>query len=117
MDTGHRSPARLLAPIALVVFGIGLATTLVTAGQDEKSESASEASREERRDLRRKRERRERREERREERSQRSTYVVQTGDTLGGISAETGVSVERLQELNPNLDPQALVSGQRLKLR
>jgi teichoic acid transport system ATP-binding protein len=118
METGHRNPARLLAPIALVVFGIGLLTTLVTAGQDEKSKSASEASREERRDLKTKRERRERRrEEERERRSSRSTYVVQTGDTLGGISEETGVSVERLQELNPNLDPQALVSGQRLKLR
>ena len=117
MDTGHRSPARLLAPIAVVLFGIGLVATLVTAGGDEKSKSASEATREERRDLKTKRERRERRREERRERSSRSTYVVQTGDTLGGISAETGVSVERLQELNPNLDPQALVSGQRLKLK
>ncbi|HEY1360039.1 MAG TPA: LysM domain-containing protein [Thermoleophilaceae bacterium] len=47
----------------------------------------------------------------------RRTYTVKTGDTLGGISAKTGVPVEKLQELNPGLDPQALVSGQRIKLR
>jgi hypothetical protein len=117
MDTGHRSPARLLAPIALVVFGIALTVTLVSAGEKDRSKSASEASREERRDLKTKRERRERRREERRERSSRSTYVVQTGDTLGGISDQTGVSVEKLQELNPTLDPQALVSGQRIKLR
>ncbi|MEA2351873.1 MAG: LysM domain, partial [Thermoleophilaceae bacterium] len=44
-------------------------------------------------------------------------YVVKTGDTLGSIAQKTGVPVEKLQELNPTLDPQALVSGQRIKLR
>jgi len=48
---------------------------------------------------------------------QQTEYVVQTGDTLGSIASKTGVSVNRLQQLNPHLDPQALVSGQRLKLR
>jgi LysM repeat protein len=43
--------------------------------------------------------------------------VVKTGDTLGSIAERTGVDVETLQELNPDLDPQALVSGQRIKLR
>jgi LysM repeat protein len=45
------------------------------------------------------------------------TYTVQPGDTLGGIADETGVPVERLQELNPNVDSQALVVGQTLRLR
>ena len=44
-------------------------------------------------------------------------YVVQSGDTLTGIAAKTGVSVTEIQELNPGIDPQILVSGQRLKLR
>ena len=44
-------------------------------------------------------------------------YTVKTGDTLGGIAATVGVSVTRLQELNPELDPQALVSGQKIRLR
>ncbi|HKF80363.1 MAG TPA: LysM domain-containing protein [Thermoleophilaceae bacterium] len=42
---------------------------------------------------------------------------MKTGDTLGGIAAKTGVSVDKLQELNPGLDPQGLVSGQKVKLR
>ena len=46
-----------------------------------------------------------------------STYTVKVNDTLGGIAEETGVSVETLLELNPDLDPQALVSGQKIKLR
>jgi LysM repeat protein len=45
------------------------------------------------------------------------TYVVQSGDTLGGIAAKTGVSVEDLQRLNPDIDTQALVPGSTLKLR
>lgn len=44
-------------------------------------------------------------------------YVVQNGDTLTSISEKTGVSVERLQELNPDIDPQILNSGERLRLR
>ena len=42
---------------------------------------------------------------------------MKTGDTLGAIAEKTGVDVEKLQELNPELDPQALVSGQKIKLR
>ncbi len=45
------------------------------------------------------------------------TYTVRGGDTLSAISLETGVSVGRLEELNPDLDVQALQPGQRLKLR
>jgi LysM repeat protein len=45
------------------------------------------------------------------------TYVVQPNDTLSAISQKTGVSVERLEQLNPQIDPQALPSGVTLKLR
>ena len=44
-------------------------------------------------------------------------YVIKEGDTLTAIAASTGISVERIQALNPDLDPQALISGQSLKLR
>lgn len=47
----------------------------------------------------------------------RKAYVVQNGDTLTSIAHETGVSVARIQELNPGVDPQILVSGEKLKLR
>jgi LysM repeat protein len=46
-----------------------------------------------------------------------ATYTVKVGDTLGSIAETTGVPVEKLLELNPDLDPQALVSGQKIKLR
>ena len=45
------------------------------------------------------------------------TYVVQQNDTLDGIAAKTGVSVDQLQKLNPDVDTQALAPGSTLKLR
>jgi LysM repeat protein len=48
---------------------------------------------------------------------QKKVYEVQEGDTLSGIAAENGVSVERIEELNPDLDPQALIPGQELNIR
>jgi LysM repeat protein len=46
-----------------------------------------------------------------------ATYTVEPGDTLGAISEETGVPIETLEILNPELDPQALIAGQKIKLR
>lgn len=48
---------------------------------------------------------------------QRKRYTIKAGDTLGAISEQTGVPVETLQQLNPELDPQALIAGQKVKLR
>jgi hypothetical protein len=47
----------------------------------------------------------------------RAAYVVQNGDTLTSIARRTGVSVSRIEALNPGVDPQILVSGEKLKLR
>lgn len=44
-------------------------------------------------------------------------YTVQEGDSLSAIADRTGVSVDRIERLNPDLDPQALTIGQQLKLR
>jgi hypothetical protein len=44
-------------------------------------------------------------------------YVVQSGDTLSSIAQKTGVSVARIEALNPGVDPQILVAGEKLKLR
>lgn len=46
-----------------------------------------------------------------------STYVVQPGDSLAGISEQTGVPVEEIENLNPSLDPLAIVPGQRIRLK
>ena len=45
------------------------------------------------------------------------TYTVKSGDTLSSISLETGVTLSRLNQLNPRLDAQTLQPGQRITLR
>src|SRR5689334_20328538 len=103
----RRSPARFLAPIALVAFAFALysvvqdsqksptnssgsnATATPTAAS-KKSSSKSKATK------------------------KRKTYTVKSGDTLSGIAEKTGVSLETLSELNPNAD--TLSPGQKLRL-
>ena len=43
-------------------------------------------------------------------------WIVRPSDTFMEIAARTGVSVARLQALNPDVDPLSLVPGERLKL-
>ena len=110
-ETGPRSPARLLAPVALIVVALAIAFVVVSSGDgggdkggnDAGSRSGSVTSPTTTTGAK--------------PRPRRSTYTVKTGDTLGGIAEKTGVPVERLQELNPELDPQALLSGQKINLR
>lgn len=49
--------------------------------------------------------------------SKRKTYRVRSGDTLGAIAVRVNVPVDQLLELNPDVDPQSLRAGQRLRLR
>ena len=44
-------------------------------------------------------------------------YRVRSGDLLETIAAEFNTSVERLLELNPGIDPQALTVGERIRVR
>jgi LysM repeat protein len=46
----------------------------------------------------------------------RKTYTVRPGDTLAEISERTGVSVEELLELNPDIDANSLTVGDKIKL-
>ena len=121
MPTAKRTPARVLAPLALVAFGLALIIVLSSGGGGDEEKSKSSATEQEQRDLELAREKR-----RREKSTDRGegqgrlpqdVYVVKSGDTLGSIAEKTGVPVEKLQDLNPELDPQALVSGQKIKLR
>ncbi|MEO7197106.1 MAG: LysM domain-containing protein, partial [Solirubrobacterales bacterium] len=45
------------------------------------------------------------------------TYTVQAGDSLTSVADKFGVSIKRLQRLNPDVDPQALGEGTPLTLR
>ena len=108
----RQSPARLLAPLALVACGIAFVFILFTSGAGESDDSnggerASETTQTTERA----------RSKRRRPAARKATYTVRTGDTLGLIAEKTGLTVEKLQEINPELDPQALVAGQKIKLR
>lgn len=105
----NRNVARLAAPIALVV--VAIASLLVVAGAGTGGDDGDRASETSERTST------EQTTERKRPPRRASNYTVKTGDTLGAIAEKTGVDVETLQELNPELDPQALVSGQKIKLR
>jgi LysM repeat protein len=44
-------------------------------------------------------------------------YVVKPGDTLSAIATRTGISLTALEQLNPDISPNALQTGKRLRLR
>jgi LysM repeat protein len=48
---------------------------------------------------------------------QKGVWIVQSGDTLGEISVKTGIDEITLLQLNPDVDPQTLLEGQRIALR
>jgi LysM repeat protein len=105
----RRSPARLLAPVALL---LAVAAVLVviqaSTGSDDSNGDGNRESAEQQTTPTERRDRPVR---------QRASYTVKLNDTLGLIAEKTGVTVERLQELNPDLDPQNLIVGQKIKLR
>jgi LysM repeat protein len=109
-DHGRQSPARLLAPLGLALFALALAIVIFTSNPSD-DDGGGRGAAGERTSVRKPTTTGP------ERRLRRATYTVKIGDTLGAIAETTGVSVERLQELNPELDPQALVSGQKIKLR
>jgi Tfp pilus assembly protein FimV len=106
---------RMLAPIAVGVFAVAALVILLSSGalfgggESEKSTTSGSAARQG--------ERSERPRPRRERSQGPTTYTIKAGDTLGSIASDNDVSVERIQELNPQLDPQALTAGQRIRLR
>jgi LysM repeat protein len=115
----RRSPARLLAPLAILAAAGALAY-VITSSEPTEDASRTDASEQQANDLGTTAtgtETAERRGRRAQDQLPEGCYVVKAGDTLGGIAEKTGVPVERLQEANPDIDPQQLVSGQRLNLR
>lgn len=100
----HRSPARFLAPIALLVALFAVYTTVNSTSED--AVDAPTVTQEATRTT-----------EEKKPSKPRTRYTVKSGDVLSAIAADNDVSVDRLLELNPELDPQSLRTGQRLKLR
>ena len=107
-----RSPARFLAPLALLAFVLALflVVTRAPSGGDGAAGTAGQkpavtptTSRKEKPAARRTHAKR--------------YYVVRPGDTPSGIAEKTGVPLATIERLNPDLDPQTLAPGTRLKLR
>ncbi|HZB07127.1 MAG TPA: LysM domain-containing protein [Thermoleophilaceae bacterium] len=105
--------ARLLAPLALIVSTVAVLAIVLGSGAVDGDDNGTETARPRdrpadtqgttTRDRQRQR--------------TRATYTIKANDTLSGIAEANGTTVERLQELNPDLDPQGLVAGQKIKLR
>jgi LysM repeat protein len=106
----HRSPARWLAPLALFASVVAVAGVIGQSVRPEGRSTVAPNSSAKARTIasgdgggsgasaRRRR------------------YTVRPGDTLTSIAARTGVSLGRLQQLNPKLDSDSLQTGQRIKL-
>ena len=101
-----RNPARFLAPLALVAFVVALVMVISSGNGDQGGEVPASDTRPvatatattDRPSRKRK------------------VYVVEPDDTPSGIAEKTGVSLEQLEMANPDLDPQLLAPGQRIRL-
>lgn len=88
-----------LVPLGIVVvlFAVGLVTVATLNGSEPGSEDAAVAE-SAKRDLP-------------------DYWTVKGGQTYSQIASRTGLTVDRLGNLNPQVDPSTLTPGQRLKLR
>lgn len=104
----RRSPARFLAPIALVAFAVALYSIVDDSGKstggNSNSPTASPTASTSSKSSKKK-----------SSRKKRKTYTVKSGDTLSAIAEKTNVSLETLRDLNPDVD--TLAPGQKLRLR
>ena len=105
-----RNSPRLLAPLALAACALAVLVILAgsLAGGDSSDDPSAPQQATEQTDAAT--------QTAREPRTP-ATYTVQANDTLGAIAEKTGVTVETIELLNPEVDPQALIAGQKLKLR
>jgi LysM repeat protein len=103
-----RSPLRFLAPIALVACAFALYTVVKDArepaGKSSSDAPAQASSTPSKQSAAKKSAKKKR------------VYTVKQGDTASGIAEKTGVSIETMQKLNKNFDPQTLSPGQRIRL-
>ena len=100
-----RSPARLFAPLALVACAVAILVIVnrnsdsggskpsTTATSTSTTTTAKQGAK-----------------------STKRRYVVKPGDVLSQIAVKTGVPLDTLLRLNPNVDAQSLHVGQKLKL-
>ncbi|HEV7773288.1 MAG TPA: LysM domain-containing protein [Conexibacter sp.] len=98
-----RNLARLAAPLALLAAAVAIAVVVQASGSSSPSDSPSVTRTAVTQPVR-------------HSRTTPRIYVVKPGDTLTVISDKANVTLETIQRLNPDVDPNALQTGQRLKL-
>ena len=115
----RHSPARWLAPSALVAAALALVVVFTSSLGSSSQESASSPppAQETSTQPRTEPAPREATGTTPARRDPSSTYTVQSGDILSTIAEKTGVPVERLQELNPDLDANSMTVGQKVRLK
>jgi LysM repeat protein len=108
MNKRSSAPARVLAVTTLVVALVVLVVVIGGAlGGDSSNDSGGQGHSN--------KAARHARQQKRE--SIPATYEVKSGDTLISIAHRNGVTVARIEALNPEVDPQILIAGETLKLR
>jgi len=105
-----RSPARFIAPLALVAVAVALFMVVSSSLNDSGGSNALDQTSGNRPAA-------SPTPEGKQERKGPRRYRVKAGDTPTSIADKTGVPLEEILRLNPDLDPQTLAPGQRIKLR
>lgn len=106
-DVTAGNGARMLAPVALVVFAIACFAVLSSQDGGNAARSSGDAAATEAAAT----------SAAAKSGPKRSTYRVKPGDSFAAIAEKQGVDVATLRELNPDIDPRALQPGQKLKLK
>jgi LysM repeat protein len=110
----RRSPARWLAPLAILACGFAVYSVVNTGLRSDDSAAERPTTTAGRSGTSKTRTVSERRAPASGRRAR--TYIVKAGDTLSSIATRNGMSLAGLQALNPELDSQSLQTGQRVKL-
>lgn len=100
---GNWSFARVFAPLALIAAVVGVIVVVQAARPQTEDDSRTARTTQTTR-------------QRRGGRPRSRVYVVRAGDNLTLIAERTGVPLDRIERLNPNVDTQTLSVGQRLRL-
>jgi LysM repeat protein len=104
----RRSPARWLAPVALVTCAVAVYAVVDNTINDDSSTKGNDTTQ---RSTPAKPTTRKASGAKR-----RRSYTVKSGDTLSAIAVKTGVPLDTIERLNPKLDADTLHAGQKVRL-
>jgi LysM repeat protein len=110
---GRLSLARFLAPIALIAFAVAVLAIVSGSGVLDDDSSSDTGTKE----LPAATDTAAKTTTAPKQKKTPKTYTIKANDTLSGIADRFGLTVEELEALNPDLDPQGLVAGQKIKLQ